>query len=99
MNKQRVNTFPCKDKINSKNVMHPKYFEAKRCVHFVRMKVVQNGTEGQAVSPGSAEVCDLYAVIFVGDALTPLEQRLAGVHKILKEKNFVLVRMNILGFV
>lgn len=60
--------------------------------------MVQNGTEGQAVSPGSAEVCDLYAVIFVGDALTPLEQRLAGVHKVLKERNLALVRMNTSGF-
>lgn len=59
--------------------------------------MVQNGTEGQAVSPGRAEVGDLHSVVFVGDALTPLEQRLAGVHKVLKGRSLTLVNMNILG--
>lgn len=61
--------------------------------------MVQNGTEGQAVSPGRAEVCDFHSIVFVGDALTPLEQRLAGVHQVLKERSFTLFNMNILGFI
>lgn len=36
--------------------------------------MVQYGTEGKAISPGCAEVCDLHTLVLVGDALTPLEQ-------------------------
>lgn len=38
------------------------------------MEVMQDGTKGQAVSPGSTEVGDLYPLVTLGDALTPLEQ-------------------------
>lgn len=45
---------------------------------------MQDGTEGQAVSPGGAEVGDLHPRVAVGDALTPLEQGLAGGHQVLE---------------
>lgn len=48
--------------------------------------MMQYGTEGQAISPGRTEVCDLYTLVLVGDALTPLEQRLAGVYKVLEKE-------------
>lgn len=54
--------------------------------HFVWMEVVQDGTEGQAISPGRAEVGDLYPLVPAGDVLTPLQQRLAGVHQALEEE-------------
>lgn len=47
---------------------------------------MKDGTEGQAVSPGRAEVGDFYPPVPVGDALTPLQQRLAGVHQVLEEE-------------
>jgi len=56
------------------------------------MKVVQEGTEGQAVSPGCAEVCDLHPLVPVGDALAPLQQRLAGVHQVLQGEDDVRER-------
>lgn len=55
-------------------------------VHFVWMEVMKDGTEGQAVSPGCAEVCDLHSLVPAGDLLTPLEQGLAGVHQALVEE-------------
>lgn len=45
---------------------------------------MQDGTEGQAVSPGGAEVGDLHPRVAVGDALTPFEQGLAGDHQVLE---------------
>lgn len=54
-------------------------------VHFFWMEVMEYGTEGQAIPPGRAEVGDFYPRVLVGDALTPLEQGLAGVHQILEE--------------
>lgn len=45
---------------------------------------MQNGTEGQAVSPGGAEVGNLHPRVTVGDALAPLEQGLAGGHQVLE---------------
>lgn len=56
------------------------------CIHFVWMEVVQNGAKGQAVSPRRAEVGHLHPLVAVGDVLTPLEQRLAGVHQLLEER-------------
>ena len=53
-------------------------------VHFVWVEVMQEGTEGQAVSPGGAEVRDLHPPVLAGDVLTPLQQRLAGGHQLLK---------------
>lgn len=47
---------------------------------------MQDGAEGQTVPPGSAEVGDLYPRVAVGDALTPLEQGLAGGHQGLEEE-------------
>lgn len=61
------------------------------------MEVMQDGTEGQAVSPGRAEVCDLYPPVPTGDVLTPLEQRLAGVHQPLVEEEWGIKR-NKYGF-
>lgn len=55
------------------------------CVHFFWVEVMEYGAEGQAVPPGRAEVGDFYPPVLVGDALTPLEQWLAGVHQILEE--------------
>lgn len=54
-------------------------------VHFFWVEVMEYGTEGQAISPGRAEVGDFYPAVLVGDVLTPLEQRLAGVHQVLQE--------------
>ena len=47
---------------------------------------MQDGTEGEAVSPRRAEVGDFNAAVPSGDVLTPLEQRLAGVHQSLQEE-------------
>lgn len=47
---------------------------------------MQDGTEGQAIPPRCAEVGDLYSLVPVGDVLTPLEQRLAGVHQVLQQE-------------
>lgn len=51
--------------------------------HLLRVEVVQDGTEGQAVSPRRAEVGDLDPTVLVGDVLAPLQQRLAGVDQVL----------------
>lgn len=53
-------------------------------VHFLRVEMMQDGTEGQAVPPGGAEVSDLHPWVAVGDALTPLEEGLAGGHQVLE---------------
>lgn len=50
-------------------------------VHFFWVEVVQDGAERQAVPPRRAEVGDLHPAVLVGDVLTPLQQRLAGVHQ------------------
>lgn len=50
-------------------------------VHFFWVEVVQDGAERQAVPPRCAEVGDLHPAVLVGDVLTPLQQRLAGVHQ------------------
>lgn len=50
-------------------------------VHLFRVEVVQDGAERQAVPPRRAEVGDLHPAVPVGDVLTPLQQRLAGVHQ------------------
>lgn len=55
-------------------------------LHFIGVEVVEDGTEGQAVPPGRAEVGDLYPPVLSGDVLTPLEQRLAGVHQVLRSR-------------
>lgn len=44
----------------------------------VRVEMVQDGTEGQAVPPGGAEVGDLYSLVTLRDLLAPLQQRLTG---------------------
>lgn len=44
---------------------------------------MQDGAEGQAVSPRCAEVGDLDPAVLVGDVLAPLQQRLAGVDQVL----------------
>lgn len=54
-----------------------------RDAHFLWVEVVQDGAEGQAVSPRRAEVGDLDPAVLVGDVLTPLQQRLAGVDQVL----------------
>lgn len=50
-------------------------------IHFFWVEVVQDGAERQAVPPRRAEVGDLHSAVPVGDVLTPLQQRLAGVHQ------------------
>ncbi len=47
---------------------------------------MQDGAEGQAISPRRAEVGDLHSAVPVGDILTPLKQRLARVHQVLQEE-------------
>lgn len=42
---------------------------------------MENGTEGQAVSPGGAEVGDLHPLVLLGNVLAPLQQRLARGHQ------------------
>lgn len=54
-----------------------------RDLHLLRVEVVQDGAEGQAVPPRRAEVGDLDRAVLVGDVLAPLQQRLAGVHQVL----------------
>lgn len=39
---------------------------------------MEDGAEGQAVSPGGAEVGDLHSFVTLGDFLTPFKERLAG---------------------
>jgi len=49
--------------------------------------MIKDGTEGQTISPGSAEVGDLYPPVPDCDVLTPLEQRLGGGHQALQEED------------
>lgn len=48
-------------------------------IHYVRSEVVQQGTEGQAISPGGGEVCDLHSTVVLGDLAAPGQQGLAGI--------------------
>lgn len=49
--------------------------------HLVRVEVVEDGAEGQAVPPGRAEVSHLHAPVVLCDFLTPLQQRLTAAHQ------------------
>lgn len=60
----------------SVEVLHPSGFNG--FLHLFRMEVMENGTEGQAVPPGGAEVGDLHPFVTLGDFLTPFQEGLAG---------------------